>query len=51
MVILGSSDKSLNEFKIGFDEEIELGFLLVPLKYLNMTGLIDYHWEFNSYLF
>ena len=45
---MGFYDKYLNGFKIGSDAEIELSFLLDPLKYLNMTGLMDYHWVFKS---
>ena len=43
MTVLGSSDKSVIKLNV-FDADIELVFVLDPLKNLNMTGLMDYHW-------
>ena len=42
------SDKCAIEFKLGFDAETELVFLLGPLKDLHMTYLMDYYCEFKN---
>ena len=44
------SDKCAIEFKLGFDAETELVFLLGPLKDLHMTYLMDYYCEFKIYM-
>ena len=46
--VLGSSDNAVQAFEIGFDVYNDLVFLLGYPKGLNMTTLMDYHWEFNS---
>ena len=48
---MGSSDKSVNEFKLGFGVEIDMVFLVGPMKDLNMIGIIYYQWGLNSVLF
>ena len=46
--VLGSSEKYINELKLGFDTKIETIFLLNPLKDLNMTGFVYQYWGLNS---
>ena len=48
--VLISSEKAVNGFDIGFDVETELIFSVEFPKDLNMTGLMDYQWKFNSNL-